>query len=135
LYLISKHFLTFIKMNLILKFWSSQTTQCFYKHKLTPDLYIYMDNADSNYFYFSLPLKYKSQLYANHFTIGLKDWNVKNKKKRLIDMHYTSQDPIMKQSYNTDNKCWLYDGKHLDVHDMYKIICEIPRNKQILDFF
>ena len=114
--------------------WANNSDTSDIVHPLCDRMYITYDK-NNNYIYFNIPFFYGGKYYSNHFSVGEKDYNVKNKARKLIDLHYTMQDVVGKESQNIDKKCWLYDGKLIDINDMSNCICEIPRKLKMGDVF
>lgn len=111
--------------------WVETTQDVTYMH---PKLDMYM-SSNAKYIFFNIPFTVNGKHYANHFSIGLKDTNVRDTTKTLLDIHYTNQDPIMKQSGNSQTKCWLYDGIELDTTAIDQLQCRIPNTKRMRDVY
>jgi hypothetical protein len=107
-------------------------------------MYVTFNNG---YMFFNLPATYQNRHYANHFSIGLKDKNVYNSSKLLVDIHYTIQDYVSQKSINESSKCWLYDGIELDTDTLKEQMCHavgsghdarsdhVPKRKKMSDVF
>jgi hypothetical protein len=102
-----------------------------YTHKYIRNLYITKNN---DYLFFNLIVNINGIDYGNHFSVGLKERDYKTK-LQLVDIHYTIQDPLTQTSINTNNKCFIFDGKQINLNTIKDEICEIPRNKPIGDVF
>ena len=90
---------------------------------------------NNGYIFFNLPATYQNRHYANHFSIGIRDKNVYNATKILIDIHYTTQDYVTRTSNNEKTKCWLYDGIELDTEGLREQMCNMPKKKKMSDVF
>ncbi len=102
-------------------------------HPYLDNIYI-SQNYDETYIFFNIPININGVIYSNHFSFGRKDINVKTKKP-LIDVHYTVQDPMTKSSFKDNNKCFLFDGKTINIETFYSENCDIPRNKPITEVY
>jgi hypothetical protein len=106
-------------------------------HPILNNIYISLSN-NSNYIYFHLPVTIDGLQYGNHFSIGLRDKKKsadKSEDKLLVDLHYTVQNPIKKESANSNTKCWLYDGKEINTTRMLTEVCEIPEKKRFIHVY
>ena len=90
---------------------------------------------NKNYIFFNIPSTVGNNHYANHFSLGLKDQNVANTSKTLVDLHFTLQNNISTQSYNENTKYWLYDGIIIDTDTIKEVICRIPRKHKMKGIF
>lgn len=96
-----------------------------------------MSSTNSDYIYFHLPITINGIEYGNHFSFGYRINKSRSSKSKagLVDLHYTIQDPALQQSFNSDTKCWLYDGKRIHTKTMFSELCEIPKNKTFIDVY
>jgi predicted P-loop ATPase/GTPase len=111
--------------------WNEYTTDSYYKHPYTNNLYI---SSTNKYIFFSIPNLINGVYYSDHFSFGRKEPNVKTK-LLLIDIHYTIQDPINKISENALTKCFINDNTRIDLSNIYDMICQIPRSKSVSYIF
>lgn len=106
-------------------------------HPILNNIYISL-STNSNYIYFHLPVTIDGLQYGNHFSIGLRDKKIsadKSTDKMLVDLHYTVQNPVKKESANSNTKCWLYDGKEINTMRMLTEVCEIPEKKKFIHVY
>lgn len=102
-------------------------------HMYLKNLFIKVDR-ENDYVYFTMVVNHNNQLYGDHFSIGKKDINVKTK-RQLVDIHFSTQVPSKGLSEKDETKCFLYDGKPIDVSSFRETMCEIPRNKLITNTY
>lgn len=74
------------------------------------------------------------QMYGNHFSIGRKNPNVMTRRP-LVDIHYSTQDPIKGLSEKDDTKCFINDKNSISIANFRDIVCEIPRNRNITNAY
>jgi hypothetical protein len=120
------------KLGIVNYSWRTTTRLSNSVHPLLKHVLISFENQV--YTYFNIPIEVNGILYGNHFSIGLKDRNVRTG-RQLIDIHYTTQDPATQQSFKEETKCWIYDGKLINTDNLATEFCEVPRNKRFSNVY